>query len=55
MLASHLCKKWSAISLALGIGYKTVCTNFEAYELQPLVLVRSSSLFSAHLHFVQGE
>ena len=53
-LGSHLCKKWSAISLALGFRYRTVCTHFEACELQPLVLVRSSSLFSAHLHFVQG-
>ena len=31
-----------------------MCTHFEACELQPLVLVRSSSLCSAHLHFVQG-
>ena len=42
------------MSLALGFGYITACTHFEACELQPLVLLKSSSVFSAHLHFVQG-
>ena len=53
-LDSHLYKKWSAISLALGLRHKTVYTHFEACELRSLVLLKSSSLFSAHLHFAQG-
>ena len=52
-LDSHLYKNWSTISLALGFGYTTVSTHLESCEFQPLVLVRSSSMFSAHLHFAQ--
>ena len=51
--ASHLCKSGSAVSLALHFGYRSIYTHFEACELQNLLLVRSLSLCSAYLHFVQ--